>query len=761
MMKNVTHVVASALFAVCAFDPLFSLVQADGLPGEFVGTQYWRDLDSRYSPLTNPAFLTEEDYLSIRAAEALVLNTFSLTEAGITLPVGMKQSWGFSYFGIGAGNISTTEAAGDSIRETGNSLSDAEHYFMLSYANNLWNKFSLGGNATFSYQSNFSGANSTTSQAMGAAVDVGISYHFPKDPIIGDHLIGLTLQNALSPFDFGAQSYSNNFKLAWLGYYWDKTIESEIEIDSKNVYGALFRDKNPSFIEYTFAARLGASIFHVLNIYAQAGSNYVSFASGVNVAPLIFKGDNNRDLFLSYQYLFRTDVASDAIHTAYLHVQLGEPREKAYERLVRLIPNDLYNKALRLCYAGNYWDAFFVFSKIMYEYPTFFKNDQIAYYRGYCLEHLDMRAQALETYKKAVEDYPSSPAAPQASLGMMRVSYRENAGQDVEARFRDLNKQEISDSLKYLGHYLMGQTYFKEKNYSRAADLLSEIPATHEDYVFAQYSLAICRFNLGDSTAATTALGNCVLANAATAAQKEMVAKSYVLLGYYFFGHNEMSKAVTALRQVPKTSFYYEDALLGMGWSAVRSRQWTDCVSLGQELQKVSKKPTLQCDGALIEGYGDLMYKNYKQAAAVLREASNKAKELKKPPLDSLQARQARYSGDRKDYDDVAASADKASAWQQSQNASRQIDSLHKLQERDKSDIDEFVSFQDEFDRQSFFARNLEVVKNDIDYALAISMHEQSPTVEQNKKIGKQEKQLEDKISKLKEEIGKIKDEKK
>ncbi|MBD3343740.1 MAG: hypothetical protein GF401_01605, partial [Chitinivibrionales bacterium] len=46
---------------------------SDGLPGEYLLTQRWRDIHSSYSPLTNAAFLIEEDYFSVRGAVAPVL----------------------------------------------------------------------------------------------------------------------------------------------------------------------------------------------------------------------------------------------------------------------------------------------------------------------------------------------------------------------------------------------------------------------------------------------------------------------------------------------------------------------------------------------------------------------------------------------------------------------------------------------------------------------------------------------------------------
>ena len=73
---------------------------------------------------------------------------------------------------------------------------------------------------------------------------------------------------------------------------------------------------------------------------------------------------------------------------------------------------------MRLYRAGEYWDAYFVFSRILLQYPHFFKNDWVAYFRGSCLEELDMRVKAREAYTEAGNDYPKSPAAPPADLGL-------------------------------------------------------------------------------------------------------------------------------------------------------------------------------------------------------------------------------------------------------------------------------------------------------------------------------------------------------
>ena len=70
-------------------------VHGDGLPGEYVLTQRWRNMIADRSPLTNPALMTEDNYLSARIAFAPILQgAFNLFEGGVTYPIGLYQSGG-------------------------------------------------------------------------------------------------------------------------------------------------------------------------------------------------------------------------------------------------------------------------------------------------------------------------------------------------------------------------------------------------------------------------------------------------------------------------------------------------------------------------------------------------------------------------------------------------------------------------------------------------------------------------------------------
>ena len=417
--------------------------------------------------------------------------------------------------------------------------------------------------------------------------------------------------------------------------------------------------------------------------------DYWGLAAGVNVP----QGNNGRDLSFMYQFMSLTAnnnnvIPAPASNSFYVRVQFGQHREETYaERMARFVdlaPSELYNKACKLYFAGKYWDAFFVFSQILVQYPNFFKNDWVHYYKASCLENLDMREASMENYNKAEQEYPRSSSVPYVHLGQMRIYYRDDISNSVYNQYMLLNKPEVPDSLKYHAYYLMGETYLKQKNYEPAIELFSQIPETHPDYIFAQHSLGITQILALKMEDALNALGNCIEAKAQTESQKEIVNRSYVLLGYIFYEQMALSKTVTALRMVPKSSYYFEDALLGLCWTALRARQWNDCITMAQSLEKTSDKIPLQCDASLIEGYATMMLKNYKQAFDILQNADEKAKAMKPPSADTLESQRNSYRANRKDYAVVAQKTDDIAKELQSSYVIQQIDSLHKTQEAGK-----------------------------------------------------------------------------
>ncbi len=757
-----------------------AMILANGLPGEYVLTQRWRDLFAGQSPLSNPAFLTEENYPSVRLAVAPTMQgEFTLWELGFVMPIGMYQSVSATMLIEDAKGITMSrEESSGQLVPVDDELSHQSRFLVMSYALNPWNRLSVGANLTYANQTNYGYGRS------GLGLDLGASYRVFRHPILGDHVAGFMLQNIVTPqldstdqiiYNFGknivaplsgdnAGEYSANLKFSWMMRFWEGRIESGIDADIKdymaqaNQFADSISESGDLSVEFDINARIGFWMLRVINLYMHFGSQYWGVSSGVNVPSV----NNGRDLAVAYQFMSMTEGKSANTHTFYVRADVGKHREEIYARkmarLASILPNELYNKALRLYTAGKYWDAFFVFGQILAGFPDFFKNDFVNYYRGSCFEKLDMRKDAEQMYDKTKQEYPRSNVIPMADLGIMRINYRNGDNLGVSRQFALLNTERVPDSLKYHAYYLMGETHMRTDNHEKAIQLFKAIPETHPEYIFAQHSMAVAYVVDLNLEEAMISLENCLQARIATPEQKEIYNRSCVLIGYLFYEENSLSKAVTALRLVPKDSYYYEDALLGLGWTALKARQWADCMQAGVSLASASGKPVLKAEGYLLESYAHLMQKDYQTASDVLKRASNQLSAASQPSLDSLSERRRINDENRSEYNNVAQEAIQMSLVDPSSIALKIIDSLHNEQKHTLKDLRAFEKFVDEFERRTFFSRKIDEVKADVEYALAVieKLLNKSGGVDMQKDVQKKQENLEDEIERLKEEMEKL-----
>jgi TolA-binding protein len=741
----------------------FLSAHADGLPGEYLGTQRWRDLLARHSSLVNPAFMSQEDFISVRACQAFNLGSaFNLTETGITVPISLRRTLGCTYASQGAnGSLAQTQwnSTGGGIDTVGYT-SNRHNLVILSYADNFSGPFTFGVNIGYSYQSNFGTPRS------GISGDIGLSCRLPLAERLGEHLLGLSLQNIAQPItallpasdQFTAESYSNNVKLSWNAYFNRRSIDCGIDLDLKNVYASIVKLKESGrkgSIEFDAALRLGGRLFNIIDVYSLFGTEYVGGSAGIHV-PL---GDQGHDVVFHYQYMALARTQGAPAQSMYLQMNIGPNRQdlaaKRKAAQLALAPYELYNKAMRLYSGAKYWDAYFIFSQIIIEYPQFPKNDRCSYLRGSCMESIDMRELASSYYEETLERFPQSTVGPLVDLGLLRLDYREDKPAAIIAQFNKIASSPAPDSIKYHADYLMGQTYLKQQKYTSASALFSRIPDSHPDYLFAQHSLAISTLLEDKKDDALQILNTCVDAKAQTDEEKRIVERSFLFLGYIFFENLELPKAISALRSIPANSYYYEDALLGMCWTALKARQWAGCIEYGQTLQKASAKVPLRCEGMLLQGYAYMMQKNYTAAYTVLNEAEALAKELQTPSPDSIDAARQQYKTDRLAYDETGNAAERLAKAFSKPNTLDSINSLRTVQVAGKARIDQFLVFNDEFARLGLFSRNIETLKSDLAYTLAIVQKRsaESPVREVQEKLQEKDSKINEQIEVLKKEL--------
>lgn len=712
----------SAIVAFIMLLPV-KLILADGLPGEYLLSNKWRQVFADHSPVDNPAMIMEEPYLKVRGALSFSSgDPARLWEMGATMPLGLYQAAGFSILGENGNDVVGYVFQNQNLQKASESRNN-NFLFMASYAINPFGKISIGSNVNLAYQSNFG------EPGWGLGADLGISYRISNHPDFGYHVIGLAYRNLFSPkVSAGTDMpYSAQIKTQYHASFFQSRmfVDYQICMSDLNSRAALFLE-NKKF-DWDMELQVGVSPIPYLKIMAFTDINQwndlgsFGLVFGVNMPHV----NNGKELALHYQ--FRQNMQTDLLgsHSLYGSAQLGRHREELYAmRLAykgQYAFNNLYTRAMLSYHDQNYWDAYFAFSRLLADYPRFFKNDAVAYFAASCLEFLDMRSAALQAYKKVKEKYPQSPYAVQADLGILRLYYRNGDHGQVKKQFEKISGSDVSDSIKQHAAYYMGETEIILGNYKEAASVFEQITEDHPLYPFAQHSLATVHVLLdSDSREVEKHLLNAINGQEAqTDAQEEIVNRSLIMLGYLYYEQKAMAKAVTALRMVPKDSYYYEDAQLGLGWAAVKSRQWQDCIEVGKQIEAISKKKIIQSEGQLLQAYGYLLKKNYPVAEKYLMKASKTMEEYKVAGPDVSKKQALQYDSIRSTYDSLADEITRIAQLNLIKITDDNIKGLHKKQKILKHNIDLNIRNADEHKRILFFEKAFLKLREDLEYALA------------------------------------------
>ncbi len=753
--------------------------QNGGLPGGHLITDRWRHVYSQYSGITNPAFINEENYMSLRFLFASTLETFYTHEAGFTLPIGLYDAAGVSWIMNGTDSYQATNDTGGL---TGKNVVDKGNFIALTYANNVWKGLTVGGNLNLIMQSvpeDAGGANNNTKNAtrLGFGVDVGLTYKVLRHQLLGNHILGLATNNIVNIITGDTdEKYAAALRISLLSDFWERRVYFGADFVLKDILAGEtdWSKEAVKGMPWENTYKIGTNILRIFKLYGLFGLNndgidHYGFAFGANM-PGFFNGRDIEGMMQFVSIVNPTEGVEEAnaSHiTFYARTELGKHREEVYARRMArrgtLGPNNLYNQALDLYYKGEYYRAYWIFSQIAVEYPDFFRNDMVSYYQGACIEGMDMRQSAVMAFKRTKEEHSRSVAVPMADLGLMRVFYRSGDFAAVESQFEELNALGVPDSIKYHAYYIMGQATMQRGDYQKARQLFTMIPDNHPDYVFAYHAAAVANAMAENYQGAIADLEFVIQIKPKNKAQEEAINRSYVFLGFLYYEdlstEGALARAVTALRKVPKNSYYYQDALLGLGWTGLKARQWNDCQSAGAELAKVSTDPVLQSEGNLLQAYAYAMQKNYNQAVNLLEEASKRMSNYSGPSEADLAANRNEYENVRSDYESMGVRIDELGQARQSSVIQTSIDSLQSPQSKSKTAIDQHFKFEDEFKRKTFFNRESSQVKEDIDFAMArfARYAGSSGARDAIKKSGGKGGEIDDEIEKLKKELEKAK----
>ncbi len=365
---------------------------------------------------------------------------------------------------------------------------------------------------------------------------------------------------------------------------------------------------------------------------------------------------------------------------------------------------------------------------------------------------------------KVKEDYPRSSVIPYAEFGIMRLNYRDGNKEVVANQFARLNTTSVPDSLKFHAYYYQGETHLNNGEYGKAIQLFEHIPEKHPEYLFAKHSQAIAQVFNKNLNLALEALEKVIRVIPKTKAEEEIINRSYVFMGYIYYedfeGHKRvLSKAVSALRQVPATSFYYIDALLGLAWCGLSASQWNDCRNVCENLKATTPLPIIHCEADLLVGYCDMVDKKYVEALDIFRDIKTRINKIKQPRELKKNSEALEYDDNRSLYYEVAAKVNDLALTRQSSIAIKQIDSLKVHQMEFQKKIYDYFLFAHDFKRKSLFARSIDNVRDEAEYAIIkLDKIILGKTIKKKlKNTVKKADKIESEIEKLQEELEDLK----
>lgn len=699
-------------------------VQANGLPGQYLLSNRWRVLLNATSPHLNPANSALHTHATAYTALSPQLQaTFFLSELGVVMPLASRHFMGAALLTENGGPLKSSTFSSTDGFVSDEGLTNRTLHALLSYSFAPSPRLALGLSVAGAYQTNFG------DPLVGVGVDAGVNYTALDHPTFGTHCIGAAGQNLLAPAmepslelsgEASQNAYPRTLRLLWHGNFLQQRLLSSLQWSLHELGGdeRFFTALAESRSEWELDGRIGYKPLKVLQGHVLFGLGDEDFEYwGVACGGVVPALNEGRELSATYQYVQKTIGTAASAHTVYVTAQVGKPRKEPVAKpRENFIPNRLYTTAMRLYYQQKYLEAFMLFSQILREYPQFFKNDFVSYYQGRCQEEMDMYSQAASNLRAVKRHYGRSSIIPQTDLALMRIYYAQKDYEQVNDQFELLSTIETPDSLRFHAHYLMGQSLLAQGRNLGAYKALLLIPADHPDYLFARHSAAIAAFRMDRDVDAYENLKLCLGAEPRDKREQTIVERSALVAGFAFLQDDKLGQATAAFNQVPPQSLFWDEALRGHAWAALKSGRGQACRDIVNELRLREGFGVLQAEAELLLAYTEINNKKFKQAKLILDQASHR--------LDTISASAepsspyAHLSGDElvSGYAGFAQILDSLGGTKEAGS----VDSLVNLQQKYAAALKHHYQQEFHASRNAVFSRDSAAIRADIDYALAV-----------------------------------------
>lgn len=445
------------------------------------------------------------------------------------------------------------------------------------------------------------------------AVDLGFTLYPFESYTMGDLELGVTAQNLTGMFfelDRTGEtadpnlvfSYRYNFFRRQIFLSGDVSLNSFLNEDD----GAMERGFSVDAL-YQFPAFAGVGLGYIHNYYSE---NFVYLTGELRLQHII--GNFMR---ATLQIGTGLDEITDLnyVYRAGLTGAFGPTREDRLAarlfNLSRIAPMTAYNEALRLYNEKRYWEASFKFGYVIAKYPTFYLVDAAAYYLGSSYEKLNMKDAAMNIYTTSRQRYVASDWQPFYMFGQQNIHYKKGNFKEALAIYVDIENQFPQSDAVHGARYVAGNIYFDQNNYRMAVEILARVDSTSRYFPYAKYTEALAHLAMNNMDAALGALAGVVnMPHGDDLAKRALQEKANVLIGHVFQEQATKTRDPERLRmayirysQVPETSPFYAEALVGAVWVLIRGQQYREALRYIDMI--VGMDTPYRAEGYLLMGY--------------------------------------------------------------------------------------------------------------------------------------------------------------
>ncbi len=271
---------------------------------------------------------------------------------------------------------------------------------------------------------------------------------------------------------------------------------------------------------------------------------------------------------------------------------------------------------------------------------------------------VDTEAERLlnQTIEKAGSESNSSAAW--FYLGKLR--YRQGNYKKAAEAF--LKARRLSPSLLPEVLYLAGNSLLYQGSYSKAVELLSQVPKENELYSFALFSIGTAHLKMKEVSSARKQFQKLIELNSDNDDLHEvLVHRARITLGFFLVDERRFKEALEVFRAIPPDSIYADQAQFGVGWSYFKKGDCDKAVVIFEDLVSQWPDSIYSQEARLKVGECYSRLTAYRKAVESFQEAlrsyavENKKlvelqKQLTKEPLDRwLKAqRKKNFGGGRK-----------------------------------------------------------------------------------------------------------------